>query len=71
MTMEQPPFSSSEPWRDLISGQAEALLREIRNELSPGHPLHGANVKAIAVSVEAGDTLSQLDDGRVCQVHLT
>jgi hypothetical protein len=70
MTVEQVP-SFLEPWKEPISGQAEALLREMRSELSPGHPLHGANVKAIAVSVQAGDALFQLDDGRVCQVHLT
>jgi hypothetical protein len=71
MTMEQPPFSFPEPWRELISSQGEAFLREIRTELSPGHPLHGVNLKAIARSVQADDVLFQLDGGRVCQVHLT
>jgi hypothetical protein len=71
MAMEQPLFSFSEPWRELMSGQAEAFLREIRTELSPGHPLHGVNLKVIARSAQADDVLFQLDDGRVCQVHLT
>lgn len=69
--MEQPPFSFSEPWRELISSEAEAFLREMRTELSPRHPLHGVNLKAIAASGQADDMLFQLDDGRVCQVHLT
>ena len=70
-TMDQPPFSFSEPWRALISSEADAILREIRTELSPGHPLHGVNLTAIATSRRADDVLFQLDDGRVCQVHLT
>jgi hypothetical protein len=71
MNMEQPQLSFSEPWREPVSSQAEAFLREIRTELSLGHPLHGANLKAIAHSVQADDVLFRLDDGRVCQVHLT
>jgi hypothetical protein len=69
--MDQPPFSFSEPWRALISGEADAILRELRTELSPGHTLHGVNLKAIAASRRADDVLFQRDDGRVCQVHLT
>jgi hypothetical protein len=70
MIVEQPPFSFSEPWRESISSRAEAFLRELRTELSPGHPLPGVNLKASAGSVQADDVLFQLDDGRVCQVHL-
>jgi hypothetical protein len=47
------------------------MVHELRTEVSPGHPLHGANLRAIARSVQSGNTLFQLDDGRVCDVHLT
>lgn len=43
----------------------------MRTELSPGHPLHYVNLKALARSVRADDVLFQLDDGRVCEAHLT
>jgi hypothetical protein len=71
MTMEQPPITLLQPWGELTSSQAEAFLREIRTELSTGHSLHGVNLKVIARSVQADEVLFQLDDGRVCQVHLT
>lgn len=70
-TMGIAPFSYLEPWREVIADSAEALVRELRTEVSPGHPLHGANLRAIARSVQADDVLVQLDDGRVCEVHLT
>ena len=69
--MGLPPFSYLDPWREAIASQAEAFLRELRTEVSPGHPLHATNLSAIARSVQADDVLFQLDDGRVCQVHLT
>jgi hypothetical protein len=69
--MEQPPFSFMEPWTALAPGKADDFLRELRIELSPGHPLYGVNLKAIATSLQADDVLFQLDDGRVCQMHLT
>ena len=71
MTMGQPSFSFSQPWRELSQEQADAVLREIRRELSPGHPLHGANLTPIAKSGLTDDVLLQLDDGRVADVHLT
>ena len=69
--MGQTQFSYLEPWKEPSAGQAEAFLRELRIELSPGHPLDGANLRAIARSVQGDDVLFQLDDGRVCEVHLT
>jgi hypothetical protein len=69
--MEQPSISFLMPWKELIEGQAEDFLREIRTELSPGHPLHGAKVTPIARSVQTDDVLFQFDDGRFCDVHLT
>jgi hypothetical protein len=71
MIMEQPPFSYLKPWKQSSAGPAEAFVRELRSELSPGHPLQGSNIIAIAHSLQADDVLFQLDDGRVCQVHLT
>jgi hypothetical protein len=64
-------LSFLEPWRALPPERAEALLREVRIELSPGHPLYGADLAAIAVSRIADDALFRLDDGRVAKVHLT
>jgi hypothetical protein len=42
--MENPPLSLLEPWCEFVPGQADAFLREIQVELSPGHPLYGVNV---------------------------
>jgi hypothetical protein len=50
---------------------AEVLLSELRTEVSPGHPLHGVSLRAIARSTQADDVLFQFEDGRVCVVHLT
>ena len=69
--MDSSPFSFLEPWRALPPERAEALLREVQIELSPGHPLYGADLTAIAVSRLADDVLFRLDDGRVAGVHLT
>lgn len=69
--MDSSSFSFLEPWRALPPERAEALLREVYIELSPGHPLYGARLRAIAVSRIADDVLFQLDDGRVADMHLT
>jgi len=64
-------FSFLEPWRALSDEQADALLRELQIELSPGHSLHGSQLAAIARSRLADDVLFRLQDGRVAEVHLT
>jgi hypothetical protein len=69
--MDSSSFSLLEPWRALPPERAQALLREVQIELSPGHPLYGADLTAIAVSRLADDVLFLLDDGRVANVHLT
>src|SRR5579864_9638309 len=69
--MDSSSFSFLEPWRALPPERAESLLREVQIELSPGHPLYGADLTAIAVSRLADDVLFLLDDGRVAGVHLT
>jgi hypothetical protein len=69
--MDSSSFSFLEPWRALDPERAEALLREVQIELSPGHPLYGARLTAIAVSRLADDVLFLLVDGRVSNVHLT
>lgn len=69
--MDSSTFTFLEPWRALPAERAEALLREVQIELSPGHPLYGAKLTAIAVSRLADDVLFLLEDGRVTNVHLT
>jgi hypothetical protein len=69
--MDSSTFSFLEPWSALPPERAEALLREVHTELSPGHPLYGAKLTAIAVSRLADDVLFLLEDGRVAKVHLT
>jgi len=69
--MENPPLSLLEPWCEFVPGQADAFLRAIQVELSPGHPLYGVKLSALAHSGRADDALFQLDDGRVADVHLT
>jgi hypothetical protein len=69
--MDSSSFSFLEPWRALPLERAKALLREVQIELSPGHPLYGVDLTAIAVSRLADDVLFRLDDGRVADVHLT
>ena len=69
--MDSSSFSFLEPWGALPSERAEALLREVRIELSRGRPLFGAILTAIGASRRANDVLFGLNDGRVADVHLT
>jgi hypothetical protein len=69
--MDSSSLSFLEPWYEFLPGQAEVFLQEIQSELSPGHPLHGAKLAAVAHSGRADDALFQLEDGRVADVHLT
>jgi len=67
------PLSTSflEPWEQLPPDRATAFEAEIQSELSPGHPLHGITLSALACSNRADDVLFQLDDDRVVDVHMT
>lgn len=69
--MEELPLTFLDPWEEFDSRQALSFLRELQVELSPGHPLHGVHLTPIAHSERADDTLFQLADGRVVDVHLT
>ncbi len=53
--MEWSSFSLLEPWEEFVPGQAAAFVREVQAELSPGHPLHGAKLTALAHSSRADD----------------
>jgi hypothetical protein len=69
--MDSQTFSFLEPWRALSAEQAESLLREAQAEISPSHPMYGANLVPMAHSRLADDVLFKLDDGRVAVLHLT
>jgi hypothetical protein len=69
--MAHSSFSFRKPWRDFASGEAEAFMNEVRIELTPGHPLHGVNLTAMARSDSTDDVLFRLDDGTLAEVHLT
>jgi len=60
-----------EPWEQLPPDRAAAFEAELQRELSPGHPLHGVTLAALACSHRADDVLFRLDDERVADVHLT
>lgn len=59
------------PWHAVTTEQAEEMLRESREEIAPGHELHGVSIVPIGFSQQADDILVALDDGRVALVHLT
>lgn len=60
-----------DPWQPLSLDRASAFEAEVQRELSPGHPLHGVKLSALAHSDRADDVLFQLDNNRVVDVHLT
>jgi hypothetical protein len=61
------------PWMDWIDlpDTGTALEEELHQELSPGHPLHGQQVTALAKRMDNDDVLFSLKDGRLAVVHLT
>jgi len=69
--MEWSSLSLLKPWEEFLPGQAVAFVCEAQTELSPGHPLHGTKLTALAHSTRADDALFQLEDGRVVDLHLT
>jgi hypothetical protein len=60
-----------EPWCDFVPGQAKAFLRELKNELAPGHPLYSVELRPLGHSGASDDAIFEADDGRIFQVHLT
>jgi hypothetical protein len=63
------------PWYSIanIPDQMAGMERELRRELSAGHPLHGLPVRALGRRQDCDDVLFALEDGtgRVAVVHLT
>jgi hypothetical protein len=60
-----------EPWCDFVPGQADAFLRELKNELAPDHPLYSVELHPLGHSGPSDDAIFKADDGRIFQVHLT
>ena len=63
------------PWHSIAddSNEVTGMERELRRELSAGHPLYGLPVRAMARRQDCDDVLFALADGtgRVAVVHLT
>lgn len=60
-----------EPWCQFVPGQADAFLRELKNELAPDHPLHRVQLHPLGHSGPSDDAIFEADDGQIFQVHLT
>jgi hypothetical protein len=62
-----------DPLRDVRSeGQdAEQLRAELLRELSPGHTLHGVDLRVIARALPQDEVIVETADGGVALVHLT
>lgn len=61
-----------EPWEPLEPSHAVGLEQELQKELSPGHVLHGRNVRAVAARGDCDDVLYVVDSPpRLAVVHLT
>jgi hypothetical protein len=63
------------PWHSVSDDPAQVagMERELKRELSAGHPLFGLPVKTLARRQDRDDVLFALEDGtgRVAVVHLT
>ena len=63
------------PWHSIADApdQLTAMARELRRELSPGHPLYGLSVRTLGRRQDCDDVLFAIEDGtgRVAVVHLT
>jgi hypothetical protein len=60
-----------EPWCESVAGQADAFLRELKDELATGHPLCGLSLAPLRHSGASDDALFEAEDGRIIEVHLT
>jgi hypothetical protein len=63
------------PWYSIAADPAQVagMERELRGELSTGHPLYGLPVRTLARRQDCDDVLFAIEDGsgRVAVVHLT
>jgi hypothetical protein len=66
-------YRFSEPLRDLRSEveEAERLRTQLLRELSPGHTLHGADLRVVARASPQDEVIVETTDNRVALVHLT
>ena len=61
-----------EPWYPVEdASKADALLKELRQELSKSHVLFGVNASAIGARQDCDDVAFRLNDGKIAVVHLT
>ncbi len=58
-------------WQPVTGDEAHTLELELARELPVGHALKGLIARAVARRLECDDVAFQLDDGRLCVVHLT
>jgi hypothetical protein len=61
-----------DPWTAVAPGASEALEKELRRELSPGHILHGLSLRAVARRTDRDDVVFEArGSGECAAVHLT
>jgi hypothetical protein len=62
-----------QPWRAIIDEvRRESLERQLRREVSPGHPLHGIDVRAVARRMDRDVVCYELlQTGQFAVVQLT
>jgi hypothetical protein len=59
------------PWKPLDSGsEVPAIQRQLEQEITAEHPLHGKQATAIARRIDSDDVLVRLGDGTYANVHL-
>jgi hypothetical protein len=66
-------YHFSDPLRDERgeAAEAEQLRAELLRELSPGHVLHGLDVRAIARAMPQDEVIVETADGLVALVQMT
>ncbi len=61
-----------EPWFPIEDpARADALLKELRSEVSNAHLLYGVGAQAIGARQDCDDVVFRLADGKLAVVHLT
>ena len=59
------------PWRPLDPGtEVPGVQRQLEQEITPEHSLHGKQAIAIARRIDSDDVLVRLGDGTYANVHL-
>lgn len=64
-------MTNLEGWQSLNWLRGRRLVRALREQMAPEHPLNGIRLKAIMQSDHSDDVLYEMRDGRVALVHLT